>query len=69
MEVALADVSLRGAGDPRVGERVSALEDQLRRRLAPERAGGALAPYAPTPPFLHPVERRVQVLDLDAPAR
>ena len=47
-EIALADIALRGAADPRVRERLSALVDQLSRRLPPERVA-TLAPYAPAP--------------------
>lgn len=59
-EIALADIALRGAADPRVRDRLAALVDTLGRRLTPERAA-SLLPYAPVPrphERPHPPERR-----------
>ncbi len=64
VEIALSDVALRGAADPRVRERLSALVEALRRRVGPERAA-VLAAYAPGAAFPAEVERRVPVVDAD----
>jgi uncharacterized membrane protein len=68
VEIALSDLALRAGADPRVRERLAALIDQLRRRVAPERAA-VLAAYAPHPGFTHPVVRRVPVVDLEPSPR
>jgi uncharacterized membrane protein len=64
VEIALADVAARCGENPRVRERLSALNEDLRHRVPPERAA-ALAGYTPEPEFLHPIERRVPVIDLE----
>lgn len=64
VDVALSDIAVRGAADPRVRDRLNALVEQLSRRVAPERAA-ALRPYASHRGWPQAAERRVPVYDME----